>query len=127
PTRRSSDLDLYRDFPKVYVPAFTELRARMTAAGRGAAVSRTDVMGLIGFMLSAEGVAADSFDVAVMAAYDWSLGFNGQYAGVEAMRTCVQWMATRAEDGRAPSRLVVERLTQSKEGRESIYASLDEA
>jgi hypothetical protein len=115
----------YRDLPKLRIPPFTEMRRRMTEAGRTPSHARNDVTEVVKFMLA--DIAADPFDVAVMAAYDWDLGFDGQSAGVDALRLCAEWMASVADEASAPAGKVIERLTATPEGRASIYANLDKA
>jgi CheY-like chemotaxis protein len=123
---RFASVPFYRDLPKVRIPSFAKMREEAEAEGRNDdGPARRDLFELVRIMLSVQGVVADPFDVAVMAAYDWGLGFQGRHSGVEALRACATWMKGEADESRAPPGAVIGVLMQEPKGRASIWAGID--
>jgi len=118
----------YSRIAKITLPTYAALRCAAAYSGvtRAHAAARADLDGLIDLMLETGRVNVDGLDRAVMVAYDWDLGFNGRGAGVDGLRHCVDWLSEKAENGGVPPGIVAAKLTETPEGRVSVYSYLSE-
>jgi hypothetical protein len=78
---------------------------------------------LVDLMLQMRGLRIDDLDRAVMAAYNWDLGFD-RFRGFAALRECVGWAHKQAGGTTVPNGLVADKLTETAVGRKSVYSSL---
>jgi CheY-like chemotaxis protein len=104
---------LYNSLPRVTLPNYAATRAHMGP--------------LVDLLLKSSELRVDHLDRAVMAAYDWNLGFHGpsSSAAFAALRACIDWIGTQSESHDAPPGIVANELTQSPDGRRSVYARME--
>lgn len=86
-------------------------------------VTREAMPDLVELVLKMRGLRMGDLDRAVMAAYDWDLGFD-RFKGFAALRECVGWTHKQAGGAIVPEGLVADKLTQTPAGRNSVYGAL---
>lgn len=79
---------------------------------------------LVELVLKMRGLRIGDLDRALMAAYNWDLGFD-RFQGFAALRECVGWSHKQAGGAIVPDGLVADKLTQTAADRESVYRELN--
>lgn len=103
---------IYKAFPRIALPPYREVRRAIGP--------------LIDLKLGMRGLGVDDLDRAVMAAYNWDLGFRGvtDRTGFAALEDCIDWASENADRNIVARGVIANELTQTDDGRKSVYSGL---